>query len=614
MKLRMNKFTMVCAVVLSSAVLFGTNSVNVQAADNTGGSSVGTSQFDTEYTYVDGQSSSDTWYGIAWHVYKINGDENNLQLRLGTEGVIPKNPALQTPNPEDSDWEKYRSKISSVKFVGKIITNSNQPYLLAGMANLKSVSGLGFLQTSDSINLSNMFNGDKKLSSVDLSPIDMSKAADVKDMFKDTNLSSITLGPNSVINNSGIPDEYTSDGKTYISNSWSDASDKSRNISTQDLMDMYSVGSNERTQTTWVRSDPTEKVNYYVQYVDGVTGKEIPNATYDVPEMGILGSTTININPFAPALVKKLQPGYEAYQVKDDSYGTIESDGKGKYYLKVPLIPVAPVNIAVTEKVGSDQPKNVSFTIPVNDTNYKYSDISEPQNGTLDLDKSTISIQGNKKTFKEYSSETDLNKILSKAIEDQFNGSGVFNEYFESDSSSKTPITVNAVYTKKSTSGGSSSSGNHHNSNNSNENNTEDNTENKGGTTTEVKQTISTTNKDVNLYDKDGKLITDRVLAENSAWFSDQTYDLNGTSYYRVANGEYVKASDVYIYTAENHIIDVKGKSIVFMADSNGHKVTNRALGPNSEWYSDRYTIINGQKYYRVATDEFVSAADIALL
>ena len=54
MKLRMNKFTMVCAVVLSSAVLFGTNSVNVQAADNTGGSSVGTSQFDTEYTYVEG--------------------------------------------------------------------------------------------------------------------------------------------------------------------------------------------------------------------------------------------------------------------------------------------------------------------------------------------------------------------------------------------------------------------------------------------------------------------------------------------------------------------------------------------------------------------------------
>lgn len=614
MKLRMNKFTMVCAVVLSSAVLFGTNSVNVQAADNTGGSSVASlSKDEDKYEEFYSEQGDPEFGTIPFALYKTNGDEHNLQLRIGNTDLSKVEVLGYTEENTDVSWyARYPKDVTSVVIVGNVKADKDQGSLFSSMPQLTSVTGLDKLDTSSAVNLSHMFDGDKALSSVDLSDIDMSSAKNTDGLFSGTNLSTLTLGNKSVLSAScGIPTTYTLDGKTYSSNTWYNKSQPNATpITTDKLIEMYSADSTgDKPHVTWTRVNPVKQVDYYIQYVDSSTGKVIPGATYDTNEKGVVGDK-IDLSLYSPSKVGRLQSGYESQ--KASSTGVIESDGAGKYYVKVPIAPLAAVKISVSQKIGSDAPKDVSFKIPINDTSYKYADIANPANTTIDLNKSTIKIgDATAESLAKYSSTSkDLNSILSAAITSQYNKSNVFGD----DAAGTTPITVNAVYTKKSTSGGSSSSGNHHNSNNSNENNTEDNTENKGGTTTEVKQTISTTNKDVNLYDKDGKLITDRVLAENSAWFSDQTYDLNGTSYYRVANDEYVKASDVYIYTAENHIVDVKGKSIVFMVDSNGHKVTNRALGPNSEWYSDRYTIINGQKYYRVATDEFVSAADIALL
>lgn len=623
MKLRMNKFTMVCAVVLSSAVLFGTNSVNVQAADNTGGSSVGTSQSDTGYTYVDGDTADDdfNFAKMTWGVYSKKDDTSgDLQLRFGNpNSTTAEDIGQNQQSTANFDWIKYASRITSVVIVGKIKANIYQESVFEGLDNAKTISGLNLFQTSDTIDFKNMFKDDAKLESLDISSWDMSAAKYTNDMFVGTHLSSLTLGPNSVIRNSTLtpestdPFSYNLNGKTYMANGWKDVADTSSSpqvISTKDLMSKYISGSDSRTQTTWVPNRILENIKYRVQYVDSSTGKILPvksDQTYDgVTDDKPVDLSAMTNDKLTLGQINQLQPGYSADSVENKT-GVIEDDGNGGYVVKAKIKKLDPVNISVSQTVGSDKPMDQSFKIPVNDTSYKYADIADPANTTIDLNKSTIKIgDTTAESLAKYSSTSkDLNSILSAAITSQYNKSNVFGD----DAAGTTPITVNAVYTKKSTNGGSSS-GSHHNSNNNNENNTED----KGGTTTEVKQTISTTNKDVNLYDKDGKLITDRVLAESSTWFSDQTYDLNGTSYYRVANGEYVKASDVYIYTAENHIIDVKGKSIVFMVDSNGHKVTNRALGPNSEWYSDRYTIINGQKYYRVATDEFVSAADIALL
>lgn len=42
-----------------------------------------------------------------------------------------------------------------------------------------------------------------------------------------------------------------------------------------------------------------------------------------------------------------------------------------------------------------------------------------------------------------------------------------------------------------------------------------------------------------------------------------------------------------------------------------GKMITNRALGTNSQWYTDQYATVNGEKMYRVATNEWVKASDV---
>ena len=47
------------------------------------------------------------------------------------------------------------------------------------------------------------------------------------------------------------------------------------------------------------------------------------------------------------------------------------------------------------------------------------------------------------------------------------------------------------------------------------------------------------------LYDEHGQLITDRALAANTSWYTDQFTDIGGIGFYRVATNEYVIASEV---------------------------------------------------------------------
>lgn len=620
MKLRINKFTLSCVAVLSSAILFGVNGINVQAADS--GTDNNTSAVSSSTTKDDKQpieSGEADGYVPDWALYPADGNE--LQLRIGnpdkTETVS------NTTGTDNFDWmaswKGYVDRITSEVLVGKIKTSYTQQFLFSGMPNLKSITGLNLLDTSGTTDFSQMFSGDTNLESVDISSWDMSKATTdgTVNMFAGTSLSSLTLGPKSVISNSGLSSEpftYTVDGNKHTANGWRDSSDTSEDpkvLLTKDLMSMYSLGSTKRTQTTWVPNRVPENVKYYVQYADSSTGETLPvksDQTYDgVTDNKPVDLATITNGKLTLAQIGQLQPGYSADTVENKT-SIIDDDGNGGYSVKAEVKKLDPVNISVSQTVGTDKSTDESFKIPVNDASYKYSNITAPTNSTIDLNKSTIKIgDGTAESFASYSpSSKDLNSVLSGAITSQLQD-GVFGD----ESAGTTPITINAVYTKKST-GGGSSSGNHHN--NGNNNNEDNNTEDKGGTTNSVSQTVSTTTKDVSLYDNKGKLITDRALGKDSGWFSDQEYTLDGTLYYRVASNEYVKASDVYVYTAQNNIVRVQGKSIVYMVDSVGHKITDRALSPDTEWYSDRYTMINGQKYYRVATNEFVSAADVSLL
>jgi len=125
-----------------------------------------------------------------------------------------------------------------------------------------------------------------------------------------------------------------------------------------------------------------------------------------------------------------------------------------------------------------------------------------------------------------------------------------------------------------------------------------------------IEGTLGTYNDrpEVQLYDDEGSQLTDRKLAPSSDWFTDETMTLNSDKYYRVATSEWAKADDVYIYYNHDSDVLVNTGSIASLVTADGKTVTDRALQANSRWYTDRYIYINNDKYYRVATNEFVSA------
>lgn len=115
----------------------------------------------------------------------------------------------------------------------------------------------------------------------------------------------------------------------------------------------------------------------------------------------------------------------------------------------------------------------------------------------------------------------------------------------------------------------------------------------------------------------------DNGLPSGSEWkiFEMSTWG-DGEIYYRVDDADWINAADTTLLsvtqaTAENSIrkpaksiIRVRDK-IAYLTRLDGTPVKNRALAPNTPWYTDKVTIINNHVMYRVATDEWVSRDDL---
>lgn len=113
----------------------------------------------------------------------------------------------------------------------------------------------------------------------------------------------------------------------------------------------------------------------------------------------------------------------------------------------------------------------------------------------------------------------------------------------------------------------------------------------------------------VSLYSEDGTLVTGRALGKDSAWVTDKLMTLNGVKYVRVSTNEWVKLTDGLEDESIDTAINTKTQASLFTAK--GERVTDRALGAETAWRTDRSAMINDQKMYRVSTNEWVKAADI---
>lgn len=153
---------------------------------------------------------------------------------------------------------------------------------------------------------------------------------------------------------------------------------------------------------------------------------------------------------------------------------------------------------------------------------------------------------------------------------------------------------------------------------------TKNQTHSNGGTTSSgetnigygyLEQTISThpNQSAVKLYKFENNSLTEisnRALAPNSNWFTDQMLNFNGKRYYRVATNEWAEASDAYVYEKDSDTY--KTTKLTSLVNSKNEPVKNRALAANTNWKVDRVAYLGSYKdpikAYRVATNEFVIA------
>ncbi len=114
------------------------------------------------------------------------------------------------------------------------------------------------------------------------------------------------------------------------------------------------------------------------------------------------------------------------------------------------------------------------------------------------------------------------------------------------------------------------------------------------------------------LYKAEDVVISNETLAPSSSWITDrETYVINNTKYYRVATNEFVNADDVYVYSPVSMVVTTHANQYTTVYNAKGAAVTDRSLNSDSSWKVDSITYINGDKYYRVATNEFVKASDV---
>ncbi|MQS76930.1 hypothetical protein FHL06_11315 [Lactobacillus halodurans] len=148
--------------------------------------------------------------------------------------------------------------------------------------------------------------------------------------------------------------------------------------------------------------------------------------------------------------------------------------------------------------------------------------------------------------------------------------------------------------------------------------------------TTTANKGVVTTKNDAAYYtlkDDNNDTITNRALAKNTDWATDQKRtNSNGDVQYRVATGEWIDADDVTFSDGSNSgsttgeytdVQNINGKVtldgpssfIYVLYNDNGEAVTGRMVAGNSEWYTDKKaTNASGDTVYRVATGEWVQA------
>lgn len=121
--------------------------------------------------------------------------------------------------------------------------------------------------------------------------------------------------------------------------------------------------------------------------------------------------------------------------------------------------------------------------------------------------------------------------------------------------------------------------------------------------------TVRTYNSIVDLVDGSGKEIG-RVVSPSSGWKYSKIVTIDGNDYYQVATNEFVPVKSGIPYTAVPTTTSVALTTSTPIYNSKGESI-GTTLSANTSWRTDSYATINGEKMYRVATDEWIPASSL---
>ncbi|WP_334330026.1 leucine-rich repeat domain-containing protein [Companilactobacillus sp. HBUAS59699] len=123
---------------------------------------------------------------------------------------------------------------------------------------------------------------------------------------------------------------------------------------------------------------------------------------------------------------------------------------------------------------------------------------------------------------------------------------------------------------------------------------------------------ITKKSNSIPIYNQNGEKVSNQNLNKLTKFNVTQKNVVDGETYYEISDGNWIKSSDVRDYTKESGVLQTESNSNKFILDSNGIRL-NRALKETTDWVYDGSAEFDGTKYYRVATDEWVSANDVVL-
>ncbi|WP_338233167.1 BspA family leucine-rich repeat surface protein [Companilactobacillus muriivasis] len=446
---------------------------------------------------------------------------------------------------------------------------------------------------------SRMFSYDKLLGLLDLSNLDMSNTDKVDNFLMGSrNISTLILSSKNNLTNAQVEIKPENDGDPTMGISgWKKDGNPDINANNEELTTMYDGKKDNGKIATWTWNYQPY-ISFTIRYVDEddgslITTREITSSDKVLPFSEFKPATLIAIGSTDSGHAIQFEP--------EPVTLTKDIDGKS-INVKIPKAAIKFVVYENGKRVPSDiimsndniVDGKVDFKGQLDVLKNKKLILANSE--TFDKSKSYFDLLGNpiniteelltKMELTDYSSYSDIIQGLANSLVDE--REGTIPTFYEG-----SKVEFYAVYEpeKNTNSGGGSST-------------TTVDREVKG-----IEEKIGThnNNPDVQLYDDNGNIVKDRKLAPSSDWYTDNFMTLKGVKYYRVATDLWAKADDVYIYYPSTANVLVNKGSIARLVTSQGKDVTDRALRGGSGWYTDRYIYINGEKYYRVATNEFVS-------